>query len=144
MNYRQLLEELKKLSPEQLNQQVLIDQEDMPVSALSRVFVVEEDCINPTGEGAEYISAYTDPGIADDPMTEEEARAEFPVCIKKGSVYLMAGVRSCRVCGCTDNCACPGGCYWVEKDLCSNCKEMLDQGLTVEDIQNGCWIQEDE
>jgi hypothetical protein len=28
----------------------------------------------------------------------------------------------CRVCGCTDNKACPGGCYWVENDLCSQCK----------------------
>jgi len=23
----------------------------------------------------------------------------------------------CRVCGCTDDHACPGGCSWVEKDL---------------------------
>ena len=30
--------------------------------------------------------------------------------------------RKCRVCGCTDNKACPGGCYWVEDDLCSRCK----------------------
>lgn len=29
--------------------------------------------------------------------------------------------RRCRVCGCTDDCACPGGCYWVEPDLCSAC-----------------------
>lgn len=27
----------------------------------------------------------------------------------------------CRVCGCTDKCACDGGCYWVEPDLCSSC-----------------------
>jgi len=29
----------------------------------------------------------------------------------------------CRVCGCTDDHACPGGCYWVEPDLCSACNE---------------------
>lgn len=29
--------------------------------------------------------------------------------------------RKCRVCGCTDFHACPGGCYWVEDDLCSRC-----------------------
>lgn len=29
--------------------------------------------------------------------------------------------RRCRVCGCTQNNACPGGCYWVEYDLCSRC-----------------------
>lgn len=34
---------------------------------------------------------------------------------------MMEGVRACRVCGCTDDRACPGGCYWVEPDLCSQC-----------------------
>lgn len=28
---------------------------------------------------------------------------------------------ACRVCGCTENNACPGGCWWVEADLCSSC-----------------------
>lgn len=27
----------------------------------------------------------------------------------------------CRVCGCTDDRACPGGCWWVADDLCSAC-----------------------
>lgn len=27
----------------------------------------------------------------------------------------------CRVCGCTQDNACPGGCSWVEEDLCSCC-----------------------
>lgn len=30
-------------------------------------------------------------------------------------------VRTCRECKCTDTAACPGGCYWVEPDLCSAC-----------------------
>lgn len=29
--------------------------------------------------------------------------------------------RSCRVCGCTDDRACPGGCLWADEDLCSAC-----------------------
>jgi hypothetical protein len=29
--------------------------------------------------------------------------------------------RSCRICGCTNDRACPGGCAWVEFDLCSRC-----------------------
>lgn len=33
----------------------------------------------------------------------------------------MCEKRVCRVCGCTWNHACLGGCYWVEKDLCSSC-----------------------
>lgn len=27
----------------------------------------------------------------------------------------------CRGCGCTDECACEGGCFWVAPDLCSTC-----------------------
>lgn len=37
----------------------------------------------------------------------------------------LAGVRQCRKCGCTDDRACPGGCWWVPDpdggDLCSAC-----------------------
>ena len=40
--------------------------------------------------------------------------------------------RVCRVCGCTWSNACPGGCYWVEFDLCSECvgKEPTQTELT--------------
>ena len=27
----------------------------------------------------------------------------------------------CRECGCTDELACPGGCFWVGAGLCSRC-----------------------
>lgn len=30
-------------------------------------------------------------------------------------------MRKCRVCGCDDFHACPGGCSWAEPDLCSTC-----------------------
>lgn len=29
--------------------------------------------------------------------------------------------KKCRICGCTWHKACPGGCFWVEDDLCSKC-----------------------
>lgn len=29
----------------------------------------------------------------------------------------------CRVCGCTKYYGCINGCWWVEKDLCSNCHD---------------------
>jgi hypothetical protein len=32
----------------------------------------------------------------------------------------------CRICGCTDEHSCPGGCYWVEDDLCSRCDEAIE------------------
>lgn len=34
----------------------------------------------------------------------------------------------CRVCGCTDDHACEGGCSWVEEDLCSACVGKEDVG----------------
>lgn len=37
----------------------------------------------------------------------------------------LAGEARCRVCGCTENAPCPGGCHWVPDpqmgDLCSRC-----------------------
>lgn len=35
-------------------------------------------------------------------------------------------IPTCRVCGCTENTSCPGGCWWVPDplrlgDLCSAC-----------------------
>jgi hypothetical protein len=32
-----------------------------------------------------------------------------------------AGPERCSECGCTEEAACPGGCYWVEPGLCSAC-----------------------
>ena len=30
--------------------------------------------------------------------------------------------RRCRMCGCTDSRTCPGGCWWVGRNLCSSCE----------------------
>ncbi len=35
------------------------------------------------------------------------------------------GIRKCRICGCTEDHACEGGCYWVGPDLCSACEEKM-------------------
>lgn len=47
--------------------------------------------------------------------------------------------RRCRECGCTDRWGCPGGCSWVEGDLCSACapdtatpREVITAGILVE------------
>lgn len=34
----------------------------------------------------------------------------------------------CRVCGCHELLACPGGCGWVEADLCSGCADESRRG----------------
>lgn len=41
----------------------------------------------------------------------------------------MDGV--CKKCGCTNERACPGGCYWVEPDLCSACVTFLEDGSAL-------------
>jgi hypothetical protein len=35
--------------------------------------------------------------------------------------------RTCSVCGCTPDHACPGGCYWVAEDLCSACAHECEE-----------------
>ncbi len=34
--------------------------------------------------------------------------------------------QQCMFCGCTDDHACPGGCSWVELNVCSRCKDRLN------------------
>ncbi len=36
-------------------------------------------------------------------------------------VVMNAKTDPCVACGCTDERACPGGCYWYEPGLCSAC-----------------------
>jgi ParB family chromosome partitioning protein len=40
-------------------------------------------------------------------------------------------VQVCRKCGCTEEAACPGGCAWVEDDLCSACAPASGDGEAV-------------
>lgn len=44
-------------------------------------------------------------------------------------------VRSCRVCGCTDDHACESGCYWVEPDLCSACVDKVLKAAEPEIVE---------
>ncbi len=50
-------------------------------------------------------------------IAEQEALAIAQEVIAEHS----PDVRTCRVCGCTDQHACEGGCYWVGPALCSRC-----------------------
>ena len=49
-----------------------------------------------------------------------------PVWIVAHRLERVPEVRTCRVCGCTDDHACVGllvgPCYWIEPDLCSSCR----------------------
>lgn len=62
--------------------------------------------------------------------------------------------QQCRICGCTENQACPGGCTWVEDDLCNKClpkylkarrKEVAKELKRLEDIckyRDDMWKEE--
>lgn len=43
----------------------------------------------------------------------------------------------CVYCGCTDKCACPGGCFWVDryKTICSSCA--IRKGIIFENKITG-------
>ncbi len=82
-------------------------------------------------------------------LTDEEATAAAQRIVAKAHKALSAGLRpdqvqltrvvseaslagdpACRVCGCTENTPCPGGCMWVEDpkllgELCSSCAVLL-------------------
>ncbi len=46
--------------------------------------------------------------------------------------------RRCRICGCTEDNACTGGCWWVEEDLCSVCAQELQDDMDIgEDAEDG-------
>jgi ParB/RepB/Spo0J family partition protein len=95
---------------------------------------------------AEMLSMGESLGILKDPKAQAflyeklgKKRGKIDTCKKTEliRVFLESGVdlagkvpdeilvkaQKCRVCGCTDDHACPGGCYWVEKDLCSACAD---------------------
>ena len=64
---------------------------------------------------------------------DDHGRNWLSVFIVRGQAHIgrvaeaVAGVETdlkkvamCRVCGCTEDHACPSGCSWFEKDLCSH------------------------
>lgn len=51
------------------------------------------------------------------PVFEPASREEAQELMRQ----TLPTIRKCRVCGCDDFHACPGGCSWAEPDLCSCC-----------------------
>ena len=37
----------------------------------------------------------------------------------------------CKYCGCTQERACPGGCWWVRENICSRCRPDLEPKAEV-------------
>lgn len=56
-------------------------------------------------------------------VRDQCAAAGVPFLFKQWGEHIVreTAEEACRVCGCTWNNACRGGCYWVEPGLCSAC-----------------------
>ena len=71
-------------------------------------------------------------------IAPEEVLALVADACRMGRAFAYATMRgqpACRVCGCTQDRACDGGCSWVDDDLCSSCAvesvEITDAGLEL-------------
>jgi hypothetical protein len=77
---------------------------------------------------------YQDVNVEDCPENCGEPDCEERAwrCWQKKLLEIVDAEPVCRVCGCTQDNACPGGCSWVEDDLCSCCAEKKGDGQNVE------------
>lgn len=75
------------------------------------------------GDAALYVDCDVHGNQPLDPFTEE--------CIECESNMARATGDACRRCGCTDEEACAGGCFWVEPGLCSACAVTLVEQCAV-------------
>jgi ferredoxin len=83
--------------------------------AIFSITLVTEDAARAKAaslKAAPFYIPFAAPQLGYDPEEEEEEDEE---------------PRRCRVCGCTDLQACPGGCFWVEEDLCSQCSDKVGE-----------------
>jgi len=78
-------------------------------------------------EGPECWQFEDDVLVAQNPLAMRGRLGLFEVddavVAKLALVLPMKYSGTCRVCGCTDDKCCPGGCYWIEDHLCSACAE---------------------
>jgi len=81
MRYKDLYNQIKVLTPKQMEQEVKTCGFDRPGAKISELWIVEEDYINPSGDGIEPKSRY-----AHDP--EADIENESVVC-KAGTVLLV-------------------------------------------------------
>lgn len=78
------------------------------------------------------------PNVAYAGAAIEGARAHYAAALAYATpapeqrVFDPEPVATCRVCGCTDDRACEGGCWWVEPDLCSTCASRIEAAVKRE------------
>lgn len=79
------------------------------------------------GAGTAAIECYVDGSAETVPFVPVSIGLPLPVAtalvelVDARKVDVFSFQLFCRVCGCTDDYACDGGCEWVDADLCSAC-----------------------
>ena len=58
-------------------------------------------------------------------LLEEGIKIKKSTLLSNDEECIHDGDQKCRVCGCDFFHACPGGCWWIEDDLCSRCDSKL-------------------
>lgn len=65
---------------------------------------------------------YVDEALEAAVLLADRSRKTLDAGLQGDQVRERFAIATCRVCGCTDDEACVGGCWWVEADLCSGCQ----------------------
>lgn len=58
-------------------------------------------------------------------LLEEGIKIKKSTLLSNDEECIHDGDQKCRVCGCDFFHACPGGCWWIEDDLCSSCDSKI-------------------
>lgn len=82
--------------------------------------------------------AYTDKSVEQLLAAPSILNPDMDAVMQRHLVSMAAALKAadavpgpaCRVCGCTDDNACQGGCWWVEPDLCSACADDAEGEVT--------------
>lgn len=86
MNYRALKNQLNTLTEEQLDMPVQMVLLDEPLVKATSLFILDEDMINPSGEGCEPVSNYC--LGCDHESDDGDCAHDSPVLYRKGEVFL--------------------------------------------------------
>jgi hypothetical protein len=66
------------------------------------------------------------PSCCEQTMTLVETTADIVACVDD-----LVQLDRCLMCGCSDEEACPGGCFWVAPGLCSACAVMPVRAMQI-------------
>lgn len=72
------------------------------------------------------------------PLTGEDNQVNDGICRQCREAPVVDEGAACRICGCTDDNACDGGCWWVDTSpLCSTCAQAIAAGKVKDPLATG-------